>query len=328
MDELDYNIFIGLSLHFGGNKRAHWSGTAGVGMSYKIQKNDNFGAQLNANAAVNFYNGGLGALSDSNKLHIDQVYSAGVTLGSGRGQDMTINPFHLDSGSGMVDRFKYSGTLGTNFIRNNSGRNQQVGFAQLRAFSGSFTFYNDFDGFRKIGIADGYDRWWTGGGNLTIGSRNSEFQLIVGSDVFTADTDSQVLQYSKKDLLDGGFPDGAKSGYSFDEYGINISKPGGIFDKETYKYTPNIATELNQDYLNSNRKGTLFNQNAHSFDLNQGRTSFRLNTPYGQFGANRMGQSSMISQDLIHRMINFHLIPSTRPNSWEFQYKNQSNFGN
>lgn len=319
MDELDYNIFIGLSLHFGGNKRAHWSGTAGVGMSYKIQKNDNFGAQLNANAAVNFYNGGLGALSDSNKLHIDQVYSAGVTLGSGRGQEMTINPFHLDSGSGMVDRFKYSGTLGTNFIRNNSGRNQQVGFAQLRAFSGSFTFYNDFDGFRKIGIADGYDRWWTGGGNLTIGSRNSEFQLIVGSDVFTADTDSQIKNF---DDSNGG----PKSGYSFDQQWENNPKPEGL--RDILDYSPNTATELNQDYLNQYRKGTIFNQNAHSFDLNQGRTSFRINTPYGQFGANRMGQSSMISQDLIHRMINFHLIPSTRENSWEFQYKQNVNTGN
>jgi hypothetical protein len=313
MDELDYNIFIGLSLHFGGNKRAHWSSTAGVGMSYKIQKNDGFGAQLNANAAVNFYNGGLGALSSGNKLHIDQVYSAGLTLGGGNGAPMTINPFHLDSGSGMVDRFKYSGSIGTNFIRNNSGRNQQVGFAQLRAFSGSFTFYNDFDGFRKIGIADGYDRWWTGGGNLTIGSRNSEFQLIIGSDVFTADTDSQVKNFNDSN-------GGPKSGYSFDKQLKNTPKPKGLGN--ILDYTPNTAKELNQEYLDNYRNFTPYNSNAHSFDLNQGRTSFRLNTPYGQFGANKMGQSSMISQDLIHRMINFHLIPSSRPNSWEFQYKN------
>lgn len=326
MDELDYNIFIGLSLHFGGRKPAHWSGTAGVGMSYKIQKNDGFGAQFNANATVNFYNGGLGALSSGNKLHIDQVYSAGVTLGSGRGEPMTIYPLHLDSGSGMVDHFKYSGSIGTNIIRNNSGRNQQVGFTQLRAFSGSFSFYNDFGGFQKIGIADGYDRWWTGGGNLTIGSRNSEFQLVIGSDVFTADTDSQVKNYTDQELLDGNFPEGTKSGYSFDDFDINIPKPDNF--KDVLDYTPNIANELDQNYLNEFRNGTQWNPNAHSFNLNQGRTSFRLNTPYGQFGANRMGQSSMISQDLIHRMINFHLIPSTRPNSWEFQHKQNTNFGN
>lgn len=320
MNELDYNIFIGLSLHFGGRKPAHWSGTAGVGMSYKIQKNDGFGAQFNANAAVNFYNGGLGALSSGNKLHIDQVYSAGVTLGSGRGEPMTIYPLHLDSGSGMVDHFKYSGSIGTNIIRNNSGRNQQVGFTQLRAFSGSFSFYNDFGGFQKIGIADGYDRWWTGGGNLTIGSRNSEFQLVIGSDVFTADTNSQIRY--------GDNQNDETKAYIFDQLEENNPRPGGIFNKETYSYSPNSAGELNQDYLTRYRKGTIFNQNAHSFDLNQGRTSFRLNTPYGQFGVNQMGQSSMISQDLIHRMINFHLIPSTRPNSWEFQYKNQPNFGN
>lgn len=314
MDEFDYNVFVGLSIHFGGGKPAHWSGTAGVGMSYRFQDRNHFGAQANVNAAVNFYNGGIGALPVGDKIHIDNVLSAGVTLGTGKGDPMSIYPLHVDSGTGMVDRFKYSGTLGTNFIFNNSGRNQQVGFTQLRAWKGSFTFYNDFGGFQKIGIADGYDRWWTGGGNFTFGARNDEFQVIVASDVFTADTDSQIKNF---DDSNGG----PKSGYSFDEQWANTPKPEGFQD--ILDYSPNTAKELNQEYLDLHRNNTLFNPNAHSFDLNQGRTSFRLNTPYGQFGANRMGQSSMFSQDLIHRMINFHLIPSTRPNTWEFQYKKE-----
>lgn len=325
MDEFDYNVFVGLSIHFGGGKPAHWSGTAGVGMSYRFQERNNFGAQANVNAAVNFYNGGIGALPVGDKIHIDNVLSAGVTVGTGKGDPMSIYPLHVDSGTGMVDRFQYSGSLGTNFILNNSGRNQQVGFVQLRAWKGSFTFYNDFGGFKKIGIADGYDRWWTGGGNFTFGARDDEFQVVIANDVFTADTDSQVKNYSEEELLSGNFPEGTKSGYSFDEYDINIPSPGGIFDKETYDYTPNIAQELNQDYLTNFRNGTLYNPNAHSFGLNQGKTSFRLNTRFGQFGANRMGQSDMFSQDVIHRIINFHLIPSTRENNWEFQYKYNTN---
>lgn len=317
MDEFDYNVFVGLSIHFGGGKPAHWSGTAGVGMSYKIQNRQNFGAQANVNAAVNFYNGGIGSLPNSNRFHFDNVLSAGVTVGTGKADPMSIYPLHLDSGTGLTDRFKYSGTIGTNMIFNNNGRNQHVGFTQLRAWDVSLQFYNDFGGFQKIGIADGYDRWWTGGGNLTIGSRKDEFQVIVGSDVFTADTNSS-FRY-------GNDQDDESKAFVFDELEENIPRPGGMFDAETYKYTPNTAGELTQDYLNEHRNGTLFNPNAHSFGLNQGRTSFRLNTRYGQFGANYMGQSSMMSQDVIHRLINFHLIPSTQPNSWEFQYKPKLN---
>jgi len=326
MNDLDFNVFVGLSIHFGGGKPAYWSGTAGVGASYRFQEKNAFGAQANLNAAVNFYNGGLGALPGDNKIHIDNVLTAGLTLGSGRGEPMTIKPLHLGSGSGMVDNFKYSATLGTNFILNNSGRNQQVGFTQLRAWKGSFTFYNDFNKFQAIGIADGYDRWWTGGGNFTFGSRNDEFQLVIASDVFTADTDSQEKYYKDKDmekLIEAGiFPEGTKSGYSYDVDELNTPRPGGMFDKETYGYTPNIAQELDQSYLDGFRNGTQWNQNAHSFDLNQGRTSFRLNTPYGQFGVNGLGAGHMYSQDIIHRVINFHLIPSTRENNWEFSYKN------
>ncbi|MFV0305252.1 MAG: hypothetical protein ACK5IC_07220, partial [Moheibacter sp.] len=179
----------------------------------------------------------------------------------------------------------------------------------------------------KIGIADSYDRWWTGGGNFTFGSLDDDFQFIIGSDVFTADTDSQVSNYTEEELLNGNFPEGAKSGYSFDEYDLNTPKPGGIFDEETYAYTPNIAKELNQSYLNDFRNKTQWNKNAHSFNLNQGKTSLRLNTPFGQFGVNNLGQSNMFSQDIIHRMINFHLIPSTVENGWEFQFKQRLNSG-
>lgn len=310
MNELETNFFVGLSWHFGGNK-SYMSGTAGIGVSKKFNA-----IEPGANLAINFYNGGIGARSDSNAMNFDTVLTAKVTAGAGNGNPMTIYPLHIDSGTGLVDKYKYSATLGTNFILNNNDRNQQVGFIQVRAADFSFQTYNDFGGFKKIGISDGYDRWWTGGGNFTFGARNSDYQLIIASDVFTADTDTENKvdrENAKRNLED-----------------FNKKNTGSGLDKlknRLSNYTPTTASEVNQDFLNTNRDGTIWSSNKESFDLNQGRTSFRAKTPQGNFGINNLGQGNMWSQNVIHRVINFHLIPSERPNNWEFQYSPSINNG-
>lgn len=302
MDELETNFFAGLSWHFGGGK-SYMSGTAGIGVSRRIDF-----VQPGVNLAVNFYNGGLGALPDSRKMNYDTVFTGKLTAGAGRGNPMDIYPMHIDSGTGMEDRFKYSATVGTSFILNNSGRNQQAGFVQLCAGDFSFQTYNDFGGFKKIGISDGYDRWWTGGGNFTFGAKNSSYQFIIASDVFTADTDS----FSETDRLTAD-----KNLESF-----NNNDTGSWFEKTTARalnYSPGTATEVDADFLRRSRNNTAWDADMHSFDLNQGRTSFRGHTPQGNFGVNGLGSGHMYSQEIIHRAINFHLIPSERENYWEFQ---------
>ena len=309
MNELDTHFFLSLSIHFGGGK-SYYSGTAGVGVSKK------FGAiDPGLNLAVNFYNGGIGTLADSNKLHFDTVLTAKATVGTGSGNPMDILPLHLDSGTGLVDNYKYSATLGTNFILNNSGRNQQVGFLQLRAENFSFQTYNDFGGFKKLGISDGYDRWWTGGGNFTIGAKNSDYQFIIASDVFTADTDTEN-KLDRKNAAD-----------SLAEF--NKNNPNGGFDKFRKKitqYTPTTASQVDETFVNEMRNDS-WTPNQHSFNLNQGRTSFGLKTPNGSIRANHLGSDDMWSQNAIHRLINFHLIPSERDNHWEFQYTPNINNG-
>jgi Bacterial toxin 23 len=309
MNELEANFFVGLNWHFGGGK-SYMSGTAGIGVSKRFQFVD-----PGVNLAVNFYNGGIGAKSNSDVMHYDTILSAKVTVGTGNGNPMTVYPLHIDSGTGLVDSYKYSATLGTNFILNNKGRNQQVGFLQLRANDFSFQTYNDFGGFKKIGISDGFDRWWTGGGNITIGARNSDYQFIAASDVFTADTDSN----SKLDS-----DNAAKNLEEFQK-----NNPGGIkgFKNRLLNYTPTTATEMDQSVLDLKRDSTQWTAEQHSFDLNQGRTSFRLNTPQGKFGLNNVGSGNMWSQEMIHRAINFHLIPSTREDYWEFEYSKNLNKG-
>lgn len=303
MDELEANFFMGLSIHFGGPK-TYMSGTAGVGVTRNFK---NFSP--GANVAVNFYNGGLGSLSNNNSFNIDTVVTAKLTGGSSTlGGPMTINPLHLNSGSGLEDNRKLSATVGTNFIFNNNNRNQQVAFLQLRSNDFSFQTYNDFQGAKKIGLSDGYDRWWTGGGNVTIGNNDNNYQLIIASDVFTADTDSESI-------LDSNTADDNLS-----QFKKNNPKFLDRLKNRVTEYTPSTASEVDQVFLDTYRNKVDWSSQAHSFDLNQGRTSFRLKTPQGNFGLNNIGQSNMYSQDLIHRVINFHLIPSERPNYWEFQY--------
>lgn len=309
MNELDTNFFLSLSIHFGGGK-SYFSGTAGLGVSKR------FGAiDPGVNLAVNFYNGGIGTLADSNKLHFDTVLTGKLTAGTGKGNSMDILPLHLDSGTGLIDNYKYSATLGTSFILNNSNRNQQVGFLQIRADNFSFQTYNDFGGFKKIGISDGYDRWWTGGGNVTIGAKNSDYQFIIASDVFTADTDTENRV------------DRANAANSLSQFNKNNPNGGfSKFKKKITEYTPTTASEVSETFVNEMRNSA-WTPNQHSFNLNQGRTSFGLKTPQGAYRANHLGNSDMWSQNAIHRLINFHLIPSERENQWEFQYSPTINSG-
>ena len=281
MNELEARFFVGLSWHFGGNK-SYMSGTAGIGVSRRI----NF-VEPGVNLAVNFYNGGLGALSNSSEMNFDTVLTAKVTAGTGNGNPMTVYPLHVNSGTGLVDNFNYSATIGTNFILNNNQRNQQVGFVQVRAGDFSFQTYNDFGGFKKLGLSDGYDRWWTGGGNLTFGARNSNYQVVIANDVFTADTDSdnQLDDMNAKKSLE-----------EFNKKTYNSS-----FDKiknRLTEYSPSQASELTQPFLDERRGGKLYNESAHSFDLNQGSTSLKLNTPQGNYGINSLGSSNVYSQNI------------------------------
>lgn len=302
MDELEANFFVGLSWHFGGGK-SYLSGTAGVGVSKRYAL-----FEPGVNVALNFYKGGIGTRSESDMTQYDTVFTGKVTTGLGKGNAMSVYPLHIDSGTGLEDRFRYSATIGTNLIFNNNGRNQHVGFVQLRAGDFSFQTYNDFGGFKKIGISDGYDRWWTGGGNFTFGAKNSKYQLIIASDVFTADTDSE----NEKDRL--------AAQQSLEHF--TAGNTGNWLERtanRAFDYTPTTATEVDGDFLKKSRNGIPWDAEQHSFDLNQGRTSFRGHTPEGSFGVNGQGAGHMYSQEIIHRAINFHLIPSARPDYWEVQ---------
>lgn len=297
--DYETKVFFSLTAHFG-QKETYYSSNFGVGATYKFSPH----LQTGVNLGFRVYNGGLGSIPGSDKLNLDFVGTGAFTTGIGKGNPMDLNPLTIDHGTGMQDRYKKSITIGTDNIFNNFGRNQQVGFLQTRFNDFTFQNYNDFDKFGRL--SDGHDRWYTGGGNVTMGSNSSNYQVILSSDVFTSDTNNAA--FTRPDYVD------------YDLLEKNNPLPGNFRDRFTY--TPNIAGELDQKYLNEHRGGRSWLKERDSFSLNQGRTSVLIRTPDGTtFGLSHLGSFDMWSQEIIHRMINFHLIPSTSQDRFEFSYK-------
>ncbi|WP_343524804.1 hypothetical protein [Pedobacter sp.] len=80
----------------------------------------------------------------------------------------------------------YFGLLSTNIVLNNHRRNQVVGSLTLSGPGLSFNYYNDGAAPVKwLGIGDGFDRWWTGGGSFFVHSRRGFNYGELSFDQFT-----------------------------------------------------------------------------------------------------------------------------------------------
>jgi|GEM_PF-1369326 len=133
-------------------------------------------------------------LRQSASSQIDLVNAVSMTIGGKKShsiqiENRTFNYFHR---SAIIHNYSSSLTLGSNFITNFNGRNQQIGFAKATIEKLSVGYYNDGTPFNFIFTGDGRDRWWTGGGFLQYGndiiptgSTGDRFSFAVGFDRFT-----------------------------------------------------------------------------------------------------------------------------------------------
>ncbi|MEL6864818.1 MAG: hypothetical protein AAFP19_10375 [Bacteroidota bacterium] len=116
-----------------------------------------------------YYNGlGNNMLPVFAKVQMDLINSFALTTGIKEGNsemltevrtfnNMTVTPIEHD--------LHWSLTLASNFIANNHGRNQTVGSIGLNFWKMvQVGYYNDATPFEVLGLGDGFDRWWTGGG--------------------------------------------------------------------------------------------------------------------------------------------------------------------
>ena len=172
---------VGFGIGFRTNFNGGFSVSVAMGISQRGSD-----AMGSINMSLSAYNYGLGTTHGSTgnySRQMDFVISPALTigLGSGEGRALPLNTISNNMSTGVFNNFEGSGTVATNFVLNSSGRNQRVGFVGGKSGSASFGMYNDF----IPGLGDKDDRWYTGGGNLTIASDFGNF--MIGTDVFTGE---------------------------------------------------------------------------------------------------------------------------------------------
>jgi hypothetical protein len=105
--------------------------------------------------------------------------------------------------------------VGTNFIFNSSRRHQTVGVVGLLSRYVSVVYYNDGAvPFNKLGLADCFDRWWTGGGCIYIHSDKGFNYAEFGFDQFTG---FSPLRYELAGVIGINIP-------SYDKGGEDVSQ--------------------------------------------------------------------------------------------------------
>lgn len=139
-----------------------------------------------ANLEWQFYEGGLGTWSGSgenkSKLTSDITASLQCTVGAWYQPDK-LDGYKLSQRNeplyyftdlvqpSLQNPYMLSATVGTNLVfsfDNDKSRFQQVGFIGLHVEHFQFCYYNDGGGLQNLGIGDGEDRYYTGGGLLSL----------------------------------------------------------------------------------------------------------------------------------------------------------------
>ncbi|MDX1684978.1 MAG: hypothetical protein R3275_07055 [Saprospiraceae bacterium] len=184
----DWEFTFGISSEFGFNLKSKSFFNISVAMGIKRyvltgdhdwndEGSEHFAGELGRHIffayqpSINLYSHGLGdnVLDGQKRVEIDFVNSLMMNVGQPNHgiavRQQLLTPFNSFTAKAVYDDFTNSFAFGTNFIINNHNRNQIIGFLNLNiARILRLGYYNDGVPFGRFGIADRYDRWWTGGG--------------------------------------------------------------------------------------------------------------------------------------------------------------------
>jgi len=148
----------------------------GLGISRRI---DNF--QWGINGALNVYSGELGSPNGGQRpLNGDLVTSFSITWGDGLADSLPLATFNHLNSAAVFNYYQKSITHAQNFVFSFRDRHQRVGMFGFKLDRFYLQTYNDVD----ILIGDGEDRYWTGGGSLSVALEDGRY-LKLGTDVFT-----------------------------------------------------------------------------------------------------------------------------------------------
>lgn len=184
-DSSIYGFGVQLRVDFGQRRTSNFVISVNAGLGQHIGKNLLATYQFSAN----LYRGGLGnsmLYSAQNKIQLDLVNAFTLTAGTGTyAFPRPIYAWTPNYAQSLSNPYRHAATFATNFLWNNHRRAQQIGAVSLTSGDATLGYYNDGTPFNTLGMADGYDRWWTGGGYLHVIVLPTRYQAILRFDKFT-----------------------------------------------------------------------------------------------------------------------------------------------
>ncbi len=144
---------------------------------------------LHYGPSISIYTKTIGANLNPLVGDIQIDFTNSFSIGAGWGRNMKylkqLRTLHNGDYYNLITNQRNALFLSTNFLLNNHRRNQILG-----AISGTFgdigvTYNNDAVPFNKLGLSDGFDRYWTGGGTMFIHHPKGFNRVEFGYDQYT-----------------------------------------------------------------------------------------------------------------------------------------------
>lgn len=195
---------VSINFNLNSKRSSNYFFSAALGASYQVswRKSAPSFLQPSTQLTANFYRGTVGTSIDPKKRMTHQfelVANAALTARLSNDfyfDDKPVRTFCNFNTVAVTHRFKNSITLATNFVINpkDPSRNQQVGFGGISTGDFALGYYNDGTPWNFIGLGDGLDRWWTGGGFFEVWSQHAPVRLGVYYDNFTGGNDDDAVE--------------------------------------------------------------------------------------------------------------------------------------
>lgn len=212
LSQIDFKVGVNASfgLSFGSNTNnlSNISITAALFHNNDRITENEIVRKVGMQSSINLYFNGIGNSQLKSDYSLDFHNSFFFTVGQ---QDSLSNSLFLvkngyDYNPSIIDFLaSKSLSLASNFIVNNRGRNQVYGSLNLQYHSVRLVYFNDATPFHWLKLADGKDRWWTGGGYLEFNVNKNEHltsnkYLRVGFNRFTWENDDAYKLSTKLGL--------------------------------------------------------------------------------------------------------------------------------
>lgn len=259
---------------------------------------------------------------------INAVLSPLITIGTATGLFQEVNPFYFGASSSIYSDFRQSITIGSNFVVMPRGigrnittfrnRTQQLVYLGLRAgttdWDVNFNIYEDFFGTDNAmlqGLADNYDRFYTGGGNLQLRFKNIKAKLY--SEIYTGNFQRDL--FDNPDLYEPYKPRISRRPNNFIEpAGV---RPGQSRSKVRTRHPRYVAQEPGQKLFNTGRTFFALEVAPGSFGDNDNRFSVPSWEGYIGFqgGVKQMGVQNVIHSWSTINKINVNAIPGEQPDT-------------